>query len=301
MIKRITLAVTALLLCACSSTRVAEGDALRARVAAPDEAVIQMYKDIGATEAKAHALTDAEWALVERAIGELPPLYRDVLQRRLVRLSFIDAPQSAGTALTRDLDGEGPGREFDITLRADVLTKSLNDFLNEKEARLFEDDGSGVSVHIDAGDAPALPYILLHEATHVVDRTLELTAREDSAFRAGLWVDQRQLAAPYDASVIARTVFRRGEKIPMAQAADVYRALCASPFVSLYATAAAGEDVAELFAWRRMSRRFGATLAIEVKNAWGEIVERCAPLRSRLVEARFREVDAVLAHARDAP
>jgi len=265
---------------------------LRARVGPPDDAVIKAYVDTGAQDAKPHALTDDEWALVETAIAELPPLHQRILRRHLARLSFIDAPSSAGTALTRQLDGQESDRLFDITIRADVLKKSLSDFLTAKEASLFELDGSGYSVHLSAGMAPALTYILLHEATHVVDRTLELTPYGDLSSK--LWVGPRVLAEPYAASPIGGSTFRRGPKLPISRAAALYAALVQSPFVSMYSTAAAGEDLAELVTWSQLSSRFQVPLVIEVRDGAGRRVFLGEPLKSRAVHARFKAVESLL-------
>jgi len=272
--------------------------ALRARIAPPHDETVAAYRQAGAVNASAHQLTDREWTLVERAIADLPPLHRDVLERRLARLSFIDAPSSAGTALTRSYDGPDGGPLFDITLRADVLDKSLSEFLTEKESMLFTDDGSGYRVRLSAGRAPALTYLLLHEATHVVDRTLGVST-EMRPFSA-LWVDYRDLAAPHSTGPMGVTIYRRGRPIPLAESPELYKALGASPFVSLYATASAGEDLAELAAWSHLGR-LHVPLTVEVLDATGRTVVTVEPLRSPAVQARFAVADAVLARAAAKP
>ncbi|ATB33032.1 hypothetical protein [Melittangium boletus] len=272
--------------------------ALRARIAPPHDETVAAYRQSGAVNASAHQLTDREWTLVERAIADLPPLHRDVLERRLARLSFIDAPSSAGTALTRAYDGPDGGPLFDITLRADVLDKSLSEFLTEKESMLFTDDGSGYSVRLSAGRAPALTYLLLHEATHVVDRTLGVST--DVRPFSALWVDYRDLAAPYATGPMGVTTYRRGRPIPLAESPELYKALGASPFVSLYATASAGEDLAELAAWSHLGR-LHIPLTVEVRDATGRAIVTVEPLRSPAVQARFAVADAVLARAAAKP
>ncbi|WP_204493443.1 hypothetical protein [Archangium primigenium] len=271
---------------------------LRARIAPPHDETVATYRQSGAVNASAHSLTDREWALVERAIAELPPLHRDVLERRLARLSFIDAPSSAGTALTRSYDGPDGGPLFDITFRADVLDKSLSEFLTAKESMLFTEDGSGYRVRFSAGDASALPYLLLHEATHVVDRTFGIST-EMRPFSA-LWVDYRDLAAPYATGPMGVTVYRRGQPLPLAESPALYKALDASPFVSLYATASAGEDLAEVAAWSHLSR-LHIPLTVEVLDATGRAVVTVEPLKSPAVQARFAVADAVIARAAARP
>ncbi|MDR6626881.1 hypothetical protein [Caulobacter segnis] len=268
---------------------------LRGRIVPPHDETIKAYVDAGAKETKAHVLTEREWALVEGAIADLPELYRRVLERRLARLSFVDAPSSLGTALTRASEGPNGEPMFDITIRAEVLEQSLSEFLTRKEAALFSPDGSGYSVRVTAGDASALTYILLHEATHVVDRTLDVTTG-GGPFKA-VWVDYRSLARPYAASVVSRSVYRRAPKLPFSQSPSLYRSLAQTPFVSLYSTSSAGEDFAELMAWRALSHRSETPLRIQVLDGHGAEIVSIEPLKSLSVRLRLEAAEAVLARA----
>ena len=276
----------------------ATASVLKARIAPPHDETVEAYRQSGAVNASAHTLTEREWTRVERALADLPPLHRDFLERRLARLSFIDAPSSAGTALTRAYEGPDGQSLFAITLRADVLDKSLSDFLAEKESMLFTEDGSGYSVRFSAGDVPALSYLLLHEATHVVDRSLGIS--KDVRPFSALWVDYLDLAAPSATGPLGVTLYRRGQPIPLAESPALYTALGASPFVSLYATASAGEDLAELAAWSHLSR-LNIPLTVEVRDATGRAVVTVEPLKSPAVQARFAVADTVLARAAARP
>ncbi len=89
---------------------------LRARVQPAHEDSLNAFSGTD-QRAQAHQLSDREWALVERAIDALPALHRQILQQRLARLSFVDAPWSPGTALTREYDGADGKPLFEITLR----------------------------------------------------------------------------------------------------------------------------------------------------------------------------------------
>jgi hypothetical protein len=272
--------------------------ALRARIGPPHDETLKTYVEAGATDTKPHVLTDREWALIESAIADLPVFYRQVLERRLARLSFIDAPSSTGTALTRASEGPDGALMFDITIRAEVLEQSLSAFLTQKEAMLFSPDGSGYRVHVTAGEASALTYILLHEATHVIDRALDITL-QGGPFKT-VWADYRSLAQPYANGPIAHSVYRREPRIPLAQSPALYRALAEAPFVSLYATASAGEDFAELLAWRELSSRFGTPLKFQVLDGRGVEVISVEPLKSPAVRSRFEAAQAAMAAARAA-
>jgi hypothetical protein len=228
-------------------------------------------------------------------MARLPPLHRRILQGHLRRLSFVDGKAGAGSALTSRADPEQKGDVFDITLRASLLDETLTDFLDIKEANLFEADGAGYRARFDAGRMDALTYILLHEATHVVDQVLGLTTAADSPFRAGLWAAPRELAQPYGSSLAAKTWFRRAPKVPIGQAPAYYRALGETPFVSFYATAAAAEDLAELVAWEQLATRFDQTLTVEVLDDQGAVVFSYEPLKSALWRGRFAAVESLLA------
>ena len=271
------------------------GSTLRSRIGPPTALVVETYVKAGAADITSHEFTDKEWALVETALARLPPLHRRILQGHLRRLSFVDGKPGAGSALTSRADAEQKSDVFDITLRASLLQESLTDFLNTKEANLFEADGSGYAVRFEAGTTDALTYILLHEATHVVDQTLGLTASDASPFRVGIWTAPRQLAEPYASSLVSKTWFRRAPKIPIGQAPTYYRALGQTPFVSFYATAAAPEDLAELVAWQQLVTRFGQTLTLEVRDGEGRTAYAYEPLRSARFRGRFPEVEALLA------
>jgi len=276
---------------------VAQGapDALRSRVAPPDEVVLQAYRDSGVANPTLHSLTDDEWGKVDAAIGALPELHRRVLQQHLRRLSFVDVPPGGGNALTRLVDPGAANKQFDLAFRAGLLRETLTEFLNGKESGVFEPDRSGQTVAIEAGDSSAIAYVLLHEATHVVDATLEISTAPNSRFQTGIWLDRTRLAPPYDRSMIQSTAFRRGPRTPLAKAQALYQALSRTPFVSLYATAATGEDLAELVAWEQLATRRHQSLAIIVKDARGKIAYRYEPLKSSLVRSRFPAVEELLA------
>jgi hypothetical protein len=269
-------------------------DSLRSRIAPPDEVVLNAYADSGVNPTP-HELTDAEWAKVDAALQRLPELHRRVLQDHLRRLSFVNVPPGGGNALTRDVDPKSPHKQFDITLRAGLLDETLTEFLNGKERGVFEADASGQTVTLEAGETSALVYILLHETTHAVDATLGVTTDPRGPFTNGVWLDRSRLAPAYDKSPINATTFRRGPKTPAGKAQALYQALGRTPFVSLYATAAAPEDLAELVAWQQLSTRPEQTLAILVKDAHGKIVYRYEPLASPLVRRRFAAVKQLLA------
>ena len=120
-------------------------------------------------------LTDRDRRSLKAAIDALPPLHRKVLAERLRSINFLD--RMPNTALTSTVNrDERVNKVFDITVNASILGQNASEWLTQKERSCFDAAGSRMSVSIDAGtELPALVYVLLHEATHVLDATLHIT------------------------------------------------------------------------------------------------------------------------------
>jgi hypothetical protein len=276
-----------------SSQRETAGvEALMARVGPPSQLAIQEFKDAGMEAVKPHTLTASERTKVEIALASLPRLHKRVLEKKLHYLAFVDGIPGIGTGLT-SLDAKTG--LYDITLRASILDEPLSTFLTNKERRVFTDDGSGLTVTMSGTGTDALTYILLHESTHVVDKSCGITTDPHSRFTADIWVSQKSMVPSLASSAVATTTFRGGHPLGVGQATTVYGALAQSPFASLYSTAAATEDLAELVAWREVLIQHQGSLVIEVNDASGKTLRQWEPLTFPRVQKRFEEVDELLA------
>ena len=267
-------------------------EALIARVGPPSHLAIQEFKNAGMEAVIPHTLTASERAKVETALASLPLLTRHVLEKKLHSLAFVDGIPGEGTGLTSTVAKTGL---YDITLRASILDEPLSIFLTTKERRLFTDDGTGLTVAVNGTGTDALTYVLLHESTHVVDKSCGITADPHSRFVDGIWVSQRKFVPHLESSAAATTVFHGGRPLGVGQAATVYDALAQTGFVSLYATHGSLDDFAELVAWREVLIQHQGTLVIEVNDASGKNLRRWEPLTFPGVQKRFEDVDELLA------
>jgi hypothetical protein len=267
-------------------------EVLMGRVGPPSEMAVDEFKKAGMEEVRAHVLTAPERAKVEAALASLPALNRHVLEKRLHTLAFVDGIPGEGTGLTSPDAKTGL---YDITLRTSILDEQLSTFLTIKERRVFIDDGSGITVMVKGTGTDALTYVLLHESTHVVDKSCGITADPHSPFVAGIWTSQKEMVPRLASSVAATTYFRGGQPIGFGRAANVYDALAQTPFVSLYATATDQEDLAELVAWREIRKQHHGKLVIAVNDARGKTLRRWRPLAFPEVKRRFADVDRLLA------
>ncbi|WP_137153059.1 hypothetical protein [Devosia sp. FKR38] len=266
---------------------------LQTRIAAPTSEVVAAFSQMAGKEATPHQPDTGQLQRLTQALASLPPLHRQMLEHHLRHLSFIDT-DGRGTGLTAAV-GDGDYPVFDITLRAGILDESLSDFLTAKERQLFLEDGSGTTVSVNApGDA--LRYVLLHEASHVVDHVLGLSSELAPELARGIWMDRRDLSAPWSEQAIAGTAYRGGEPMPARQAVALYEALSHTPFPSLYATAAAPEDFAELVAWRELSLASPpSALEFVVQDGQGHQLYSVKPLQSGAVRQRMEALGDLLA------
>ncbi|WP_443969735.1 hypothetical protein [Sphingobium sp. CR28] len=263
------------------------------RIGPPSAEALSSYRNAGHSEAQTHRLTQSEKARLDRALSKLPALHREILRHHLRSISFIDVSGGGGSGLTSRID-DGEFAIFDFTLRAGILEESLSEFLTNKEQMLFADEPSGGAVSINAS-GNALEYVLLHEASHIVDQALRLTSTLDPRFTTDVWIGSRDLAPVWAGSLLATTPFRRSPKNPISSAPDLYRSLATSPFISIYATAAAAEDFAELVAWQQLSIHSQRVLEIVVRDGSGKPIYRLKPIDRPIIRTRLLAVKDLLA------
>jgi hypothetical protein len=270
------------------SQEVAASRPLNVRVGQPSEQVMSTFKDAGMKDVRPHVLTDAERIKVQASLDSLPPLNKDALTKHLNQLAFVDGIPGEGTGLTSPAVSKG---QFDITLRSSIIDESLSTFLTTKERRVFTDDGSGTTVTVSGTGTDALTYVLLHESTHVLDKACGITAALPNSFDNTIWKSARELTSTLNSTLATRTYFRGSTRVPLEKATDLYNSLSVTPFVSLYATASANEDLAELVAWRELQQQHSATLTISVSSPSSGTVTEWHPLTFPAVKTRFAQVD----------
>jgi len=266
---------------------------LDSRVGEADPSVLKMFADADMPAPRAHVLTDAERTSLARAFTTLPPVHQLVLRERLRRISFLDGMPN--TALTSMVDPDAATPVYDLTIRAGVLHESASEFLTNKERTCFDFSGSTRTVVVEAGPPEAIVYVLLHEATHMVDGSLGLTpvegrnpAGDAGLLTAGVWTDRLTVASAYANPLLDGLVYRRGGRpIPVSDAHKVYGALQRTPFVSLYARSNWHDDVAELVAWHHLTSRMGQPYRIVVRERDQDVLVY-EPLASPLVQRRLR-------------
>jgi hypothetical protein len=258
---------------------------------------MQMHANMGWPAPAPYLPTEAEKQKVAAAFALLTPLQRSVAQKRLRSISFATGLQSNAAAIRV---GSGDSETFEIVFNAIILKETVSDFLTRKERQLFDTSGSSLNVWVDGGSMDAVVYILLHEVTHVVDMSLDLSPKApfrgpipdeaQTAFTRGIWQSASRLAAPYHDPIFERVNFAPNAKtIPISEAKSLYEALGRTPAVSIYATRGYPEDLAETVAWREMTRKLNQPYRIEIRDG-DRTVHVYEPAKNPLVQGRFGQL-----------
>jgi hypothetical protein len=274
--------------------------ALDSRVRETPAAVLKMFEEDGLARPTPHVLTVGERRQLAAAFAALPPLHRRVLRERLLGVSFLDGMPN--TALTSPINPDDPYRLFHITIRAAILHQNASEWLTEKERTCFAAAGSPLSVSIEAGKRDALVYVLLHEATHVVDASLGITpafprssappsgGMPSTAFTDGIWSERIVPAPAYHDPLRERIRFRPGgATLPIDQSEAVYGSLRRTPFVSLYGSSNWYDDLAEYVAVYHWTQVLKQPFRIVLRQA-GKKILVYEPMKSALVRGRIDQM-----------
>jgi len=245
-----------------------------------------------------HPLTPAEREKVASAFAQLTPLHQRILKQHLQSINFMD--NMPNTALTSPVDTGGATKMFNITFRASLLGENISQWATWKENTCFRQDAdSAYSVRVEGGSLDAIIYVLMHEATHIVDAVLHINPHPSQAtdvvpstpFTKGIWRMMNIPAEPYIDTLLEQTRFRGGKQVPISQAPEVYARLAKTPFPSLYAMAAWFEDDAELTTIYHLTTKMNQPFYIVVTKNNMELA-RFEPMKNVLVKQRLRQLVA---------
>jgi hypothetical protein len=267
------------------------------RIKAAPESVFKSFREAGMKPVN-HKLTPAEKEKVNNAFKLLPPLHQRILKNHLQSISFMD--NMPNTALTSPVDTSGATKMFNITFRASLLDESISQWATWKENTCFRQQAdSNYNVRVEAGNMDGIIYVLMHEATHIIDVVTNITPHETetdvaakpTAFTKDVWRLMNVPAETYMDSLLEQTRFRSGKPVPVSLAADVYNQLSKTPFPSLYAMAAWSEDIAELATIYHLTTKLKQPFYIVVTKNNVELA-RFEPMKNVLVRQRLDQLAA---------
>ena len=278
------------------------GSTLITRVTPPPPLVLAHLRTLdNRPDYMPYSPTGVEMRVIERSFDLLPPAARNLMERRLIGLHFIN--NFAGSGLTEWVsDGKGTIYAF-MVFNPSTLKTSISALLTAKEKSCFIHDDPEMDLRIDAGNRlSGFDYILLHESIHLMDYVMRITPYVDDSsrktlglsagptpFTEGIWRGYATAARPLPFS---GKVFFYGSAPPrlgINDAPAIYRELSRSPFASLYGTLSWAEDLAELATFHHITSVLSHPYRITVFRR-GTPVYSLAPLESPSVRKRLRHV-----------
>lgn len=270
--------------------------ALTERTQISPESIFKKFRDAGMNPTN-HELTAIEKEKLNKAFSVLPPLHQKILKKHLHSISFMD--NMPNTALTSPVQSSDSVKMYNITFRAEILHQTISDWTTWKENTYYVKSANNeYQISIDAGSLDAIVYILLHEATHVVDGVLNLTPHLDEkdvwigskAFTQNIWDTYNKPSENVINSLLETTFFRSGKPLAISKAPDVYKALQKTHYVSLYGTASWFEDLAETLTIYHLTTKMNQPYKVLVtKN--GVPVSSYEPAKNRNVKKRQNYLD----------
>ena len=261
------------------------------RIQPSPECVFNKFREAG-MEPTTHILTEMEKKKVSQAFSTLPPLHQIILKEHLYSISFMD--NMPNTALTSPVDISGSSKMFNITFRAGIINETISEWASWKENTYYvKAENNEYKVIVHAGNLDAIIYILLHEATHIVDAVLNITPQVDdmdmavspTRFTANVWNKMNEPDNNATNTVLETTRFRSGKPLPISSTPEVYKALQESPFASLYSMASWHEDFAELVTIYHLTSRMNQPYKITI-NRYGATVFEYEPFANKKVIKR---------------
>lgn len=268
---------------------------LSQRIKIAPESVFKMFLEAGMKPVN-HQLTSTEREKVNHAFALLPPLHQRILKKHLQSISFMD--NMPNTALTSPVDTGGATKMFNITFRASLLDENISEWATWKENTCFKPEAdSNYTVRVEGGKMDGIVYVLMHEATHIIDVVTDITPHqteanavvEPTAFTKDIWHLMNVPAEPYIDSLLEQTRFRSGKPIPVSLAPQVYDKMTKTPFSSLYAMAAWSEDIAELATIYHLTNKLNQPFYIVVSKNNVELT-RFEPMKNALVRQRLEQL-----------
>lgn len=265
------------------------------RVAVAPESVFNRFREAGMAPVN-HELTALEVVKIEKAFASLPPLHQKILKGHLHSISFMD--NMPNTALTSPVESPDSTKAFNITFRAGILHETISEWATWKDRTCYQASTTpGYEISIEAGNLDAIVYVLLHEATHVLDAVLEITPpvqdRSDlvkpTPLTEGVWYKMNVPTEKYIDSLLEKTRFRSGKLVPIESASEIYMALQKTPFVSLYGMASWSEDFAELATIYHLTKKMNQPFSVSVSNNKRELT-RFEPMKNKLVKRRLKQL-----------
>jgi len=243
---------------------------------------------------------EAERARVRSALALLPGAWQGILKEHLVAIYPVQNYWGGG--FTEFLPEKSGAVRSYLVVNAAAFQATASRWLSWKDATAFLSDDEDFRVRVDAGGLlSGFDYLFLHEAAHAVDYAMHKTPWVEAdlktlydlpgtpvPFTRGVWRGYNDTETAWNfegRGALSPYGFKGKPKLPISGAAEFYRRLAKTPFVSMYASQSWAEDFAEYSAYRFLEKKIGRPIRVSVLKS-GKPVFTYDPTRTAAVKAR---------------
>ncbi len=251
-----------------------------------------------------------EKAIISNLITLFPPLVQQVIQDRLMRIYIID--DFRGGALTDWIPDRNGDLYCIMVLNAGLFKKSMSEWLSMRDNMgLMLKSGDRVALEFDT-QYPALLYILLHEAVHVVDHVVRInpfvgaaeyhyyryfhkkTDWAPSEFSKTYWDGPTKMKEDYDFEGRKDITFYDFGKpsLGIDDAERMWALMEKRPFVSLYGASSWAEDLAEFVTVYHLQDKMGISYKVDIYTG-GKKSSSYAPTQGEGTQQRKEYIEKV--------
>jgi hypothetical protein len=267
---------------------------------APDFVVSFWNKTDGVANYSVYVPTQADLRMIDDYIENLPRRHKEVLQKRLTAIYFIN--NLRGSGVTDYVLDEKKDIYAVMVFNPETLKTDLSRWLTYRENTCFLRDAPDVKVEVNCGTKfTGFLYALTHEATHVVDyveaytpyveksvKIINETKATETAFTKNTWIDLATPSRQYDFQKRKDIVFygNARPKIKISDAFWLYEQLITTPFVSLYGSMSWAEDLADFVTFYHLTQVLKQPYEIRYRKNPDQ-VRTFRPMESAKVRERF--------------
>lgn len=251
------------------------------RIRTDDQFVLEYLMDFDSKDNYSlYEPTEKQEELLDEYFRLLPAKYQETLTDRLLAIYFVNNYVASG--MTDYVLKENSDDIYTILiLNPDLIDHPMDSWITKKENTCFYDNEDGFEIKIEIeSEYTGLLYILLHECTHVMDYTTEITPYTEpdigklkntldntSPFTENIWSDYRKPTEENDFALRDKITFygfNNGPLLSDDYAIDIYLNLMKSEFVSLYGSINWAEDLAEYMTYYHLTQKMDMNYSINV-------------------------------------
>lgn len=266
---------------------------------APDFVVNIWRATDNITNYSSYMPTQEEMQMIDAYIALLPRRHREVLQKRLVAIYFINNLLGSGVT---DYVLDDKNEIYAIMLfNPKTLKTDLSRWLTYRENTCFIRNAPEVIIEVNCGAKfTGFLYALTHEATHVVDyvesytpyietniKIIKEVKTTSTAFTGNVWKDPATPLSQNDFENRRDVTFYgfHGPKIKITGADQIYEHLMTTPFVSLYGSMNWAEDFADFVTFYHLTQVLRQPYEIQYRKS--DLIKVFRPMEGEKVRERF--------------